>query len=117
MSIQENAQNLAQELQQTPEFTTWQKAFDAVQADQAAADLFNQFQQVQQTVQVMIHSGETPTQEQTQAWDKLAEAVQAQPVITELLASEQALNALLTDLNTIVTAPVASAYEAVRNAQ
>ena len=114
VNIYDNANEMANVLRTTPQYTAWQAAFDAIQADAEAKALFDQFQDIQMAVQQMMQTQQQPTVEQEKEWNAVAEKVQKNDTITALLAAEQALNTLLTELNDIVTKPVADAYAALR---
>lgn len=114
VNIYDNANEMANVLKETQQYTAWQAAFDAIQADSEAKALFDQFQDIQMSVQQMMQTQQQPTAEQEKTWNEVAAQVQENEIITALLSAEQALNTLLTELNDIVTKPVADAYAALR---
>ena len=114
VNIYDNANEMAQVLKTTKQYTAWQTAFDAIQADAEAKALFDQFQAIQMAVQQMMQTQQQPDAEQEKTWNDVAAKVQENETITALLTAEQALNTLLTELNDIVTKPVADAYAALR---
>lgn len=112
VNIYDNANEMAKVLVQTEQYTAWQDAFKAVQADEEAKDLFEKFQNIQMKVQELMQAQQTPAPEQEQEWDAVAKDVQANDHIKALMAAEQTLNTLLSDLNDIVTKPISEAYAA-----
>ncbi|MBS9338271.1 YlbF family regulator [Fructobacillus sp. M2-14] len=116
VNIYDNANEMANVLKETEQYQSWKTAFDAVQGDEAAKDLFKQFQTIQMTVQQMMQAQQTPTPEQEKEWDAVAKDVQANDKIKSLMAAEQVLNTLLGEINDIVTKPVSESYAAVHKA-
>lgn len=114
VNIYDNANEMAIVLKETQQYVAWQSAFDAIQNDNEAKKLFTEFQSIQMAVQQMMQSQQQPNPEQEKAWDEVAARVQKNDLITVLLSAEQALNTLLTELNDIVTKPVADAYATLR---
>ncbi|CAK8053786.1 YlbF family regulator [Eupransor demetentiae] len=110
VNIYDNANQMAEVLKQTEQYEAWQKAFDAVQGDAEAKDLFKQFQEIQMTVQKMMQSQQKPAPDQEKEWDAVAQKVQSNDLIKNLMASEQILNNLLGELNDLVTKPISEAY-------
>ncbi|MBS9335913.1 YlbF family regulator [Fructobacillus papyrifericola] len=116
VNIYDNANEMAKVLTQTEQYTAWKTAFDAVQGDETAKDLFKKFQTIQMTVQQMMQAQKTPTPDQEKEWDAVAKDVQANEKIKALMASEQLLNTLLGEINDIVTKPVSESYAAAHKA-
>ncbi|GAP02216.1 hypothetical protein FPFC_010940 [Fructobacillus pseudoficulneus] len=110
VNIYDNANEMAKVLVETDQYQAWQTAFDAVQADAEAKDLFKQFQSIQMTVQQMMQAQQQPTPDQEKEWDGVAKKVQENEKIKNLMAAEQVLNTLLGEINEIVTKPVSEAY-------
>ncbi|USS92069.1 YlbF family regulator [Fructobacillus americanaquae] len=116
VNIYDNANSMAKVLVETDQYKSWLTAFDAVQADAAAKDLFKQFQAIQMTVQQMMQAQQQPTPEQEKEWDAVAKQVQENDKIKDLMAAEQILNTLLGEINEIVTKPVSESYAKVQQA-
>ncbi|MGX7051580.1 YlbF family regulator [Leuconostoc palmae] len=114
VNIYDNANEMAKVLKQTEQYLNWESAFDAIQKDDEAKKLFDQFQTVQMSVQQMMQSQQQPSEEQEKEWDTIASEVQKNTLITALLSTEQALNTVLTEINDIVTKPVSEAYSKIR---
>ncbi len=114
VNIYDNANEMANVLKETQQYTAWQEAFDAIQNDEEAKSLFGHFQAVQSAVQQMMQMQQQPSPEQEKEWDAIAADVQKNDLITVLLTAEQALNTILTEVNDIVTKPVAEAYAKLR---
>lgn len=110
INIYDNANEMATALQKTTQYTEWEDAFKAVQNDETSKVLFAQFQNIQMTVQQMMQSQEQPTADQEKEWDAVANQVQKNTLISELMSKEQALNSLLGELNDLVTRPISQAY-------
>ncbi|MBS9334763.1 YlbF family regulator [Fructobacillus sp. M1-13] len=116
VNIYDNANEMAKVLTQTEQYTAWEEAFNAVQADEKSKDLFKKFQSIQMTVQQMMQAQQTPSEEQEKEWDAVAKDVQANDKIKALMAAEQVLNTLLGEINDIVTKPVSESYAAAHKA-
>lgn len=115
VNIYDNANEMSNVLKETQQYTAWQAAFDNIQNDETAKNLFGQFQEIQIAVQQMMQSQQQPKPEQEKEWDAIAAEVQKNELIAVLLTAEQALNTLLTELNDIITKPVADSYAKLRN--
>lgn len=110
VNIYDNANEMANILTETQQYIAWQNAFNAIQNDTDSKALFGEFQEIQMAVQQMMQSQQQPKPEQEKKWDAVAAKVQKDEKINALMEAEQALNTLLTELNDIVTKPVAEAY-------
>ncbi len=64
VNIYDNANEMANVLKQTQEYTAWQKAFDDIQNNEEAKNLFGKFQEVQVAVQKMMQVQQQPNPEQ-----------------------------------------------------
>ncbi|GMA68797.1 UPF0342 protein [Leuconostoc litchii] len=115
VNIYDNANEMANVLTETQQYTVWQNAFNEVQDDAESKELFSSFQKIQMAVQQMMQNQQQPKPEQEKAWDDVAKKVQQNAKITSLMEAEQSLNTLLTELNDIVTKPVATAYSKLQS--
>lgn len=110
VNIYDNANEMAKVLTETQQYIAWQNAFSDVQEDATSKELFGEFQQIQHAVQQMMQTQQQPDPAKVKEWDAVAAKVQNDDKIKALMAAEQALNTLLTEINDIVTKPVAEAY-------
>lgn len=111
VNIYDTANQLERELRETTQYTELKEAHEAVRNDEDAAAILNEFQTLQQKLHQKQHSGEEITEEEAQEAQVLPIKMNANELTKELMDKEQALNALLTEVNGIIMKPVQEIYE------
>ncbi|GAK30497.1 hypothetical protein WOSG25_030940 [Weissella oryzae SG25] len=112
INIYDTINKLQSELVETAQYKTLRDAFTAVQADAAATEVFSRFQVAQADINQTMQAGQEPNEEQIKNWQAVATQMDAIEPLKNLMQAEQALNALLVEINDIVTKPIADLYAA-----
>ncbi|WP_071131024.1 YlbF family regulator [Enterococcus timonensis] len=111
MNLYDTANQLEQELRQTPEFIALKKAREVVAENEESKNLFSAFQQVQMELQTKQQTGEEFTEEDMKKAQETAENAQGNELINDLMAKEQAFSLIVNDLNRIIMTPVRELYQ------
>ncbi|GAA0366128.1 YlbF/YmcA family competence regulator [Alkalibacterium iburiense] len=110
-SIQEKAVQLEQDIKETEEFNRLKSAFTAVQENEEASQLFNEFRQVQQVFQQKQMMGQKITEEEAQQAQQVSVSIQENTYISELLEAEKNLGQMIDEINQVVLRPVRELYQ------
>lgn len=98
INIYDTANQLAQELPQTPEFVAAKQALAAVKADNNAFELFTQMSNLQEELTKAQEEGSKPSEEQIKLYQELATKAQANNKLMDLMLAQQTLLNLVTDV-------------------
>lgn len=109
-NIYDSANQIEREIRQMDEFLALSNAFDAVKANEEAFELFKAFQELQMTLQQKQMQGEEFSDEDAQKAQEMAEKVQNEALIQDLMQKEQAFSMIVNDLNRIIMQPVQELY-------
>lgn len=111
VNIHDTANQLEKDLRETSQYTELKEAHTNVMNDEEAAAILDEFQSLQQNLHEKQHSGEEITEEEAQEAQVLPIKMNSNELTKDLMDKEQALNALLTEVNTIIMKPVQEIYE------
>ncbi|CAJ1227245.1 YlbF family regulator [Levilactobacillus zymae] len=103
--------SVAQALQATPEYQALQTAFTTMKADADTYKLFQDFQNLQMSLQQKQMSGQQLSDDELKQAQELATQVGAKPAIKDLMAKEKDVNQILNDLNSTITKPIQNIYQ------
>lgn len=106
MNIYDTMNQLERELRALPEYQAVVTALAAVKADEAANALYTEFLDVQMKLQ----AGQMLSEDEQKVAQALFEKLQGNSIMSELLAKEQALQMITTDLQNIVFKPLQELY-------
>ncbi|APH06078.1 YlbF family regulator [Bacillus weihaiensis] len=104
------AYNLEKALRESDEFKSLRKLYDEVNADEVANKMFENFRNIQLNLQQKQMSGEEITQEEIEQAQKSVALVQQHEKIAQLMAAEQRLSMVVTELNKIIMKPLEEMY-------
>ncbi|WP_102027943.1 YlbF family regulator [Salirhabdus sp. Marseille-P4669] len=104
------AYDLEKGLRESDEFKGLKEAYDAVMQDEVAKKMFDNFREIQITLQTKQMQGEDITEEEVDQARKTVELVQQHEGITKLMEQEQHLNNVITDISKIITKPLEELY-------
>ncbi|BDZ30691.1 YlbF family regulator [Lactiplantibacillus sp. WILCCON 0030] len=110
VNIYDTANTLEQQLRETKEFKELQTTYEAMKKNQAAFDLFKDFQEIQMQLSQKQMNGEELSDDEVQKAHDLADQVGNVDEIKALMGKERNLNQLMNDLNQIITKPVQELY-------
>lgn len=112
INIYDTINKLQSELLETAQYKTLRDAFNAVQADAVAAEVFGRFQTAQAKINATMQAGQEPDEAQVQEWQGIAKEMDSIEPLKKLMEAEQGMNNLLMEINNIVTQPIAQLYAA-----
>ncbi|PWG01054.1 YlbF family regulator [Levilactobacillus bambusae] len=110
VNVYDTANQLEQELRETPEYQALAGAYGKMKADAVAYDVFKNFQDVQMQLQTKQMQGVEITEDEMQQARDLADKVSQFDVVKDLMAKEKAVNDVLAQLNQIITKPIQDLY-------
>ncbi|GAX48447.1 YlbF family regulator [Pseudolactococcus reticulitermitis] len=106
MNIYDTMNQLEREFRALPEYQAVVTALAAVKADEAASALYAKFIDIQTKMQM----GQILEPEQQNEAQALFAELQANPIMSDLLAKEQVLQTITSDLQDIVFKPLQELY-------
>ncbi|WP_122645832.1 YlbF family regulator [Enterococcus mediterraneensis] len=110
-NIYDTANQLEREIRQSEQFQELSASFDRLKANEEAYSIFKEFQALQQELQTKMMAGEEVSEEDAQKAQAMAEKVQKEDLINQLMQTEQAFSTVVNDLNRIIMGPVRELYE------
>lgn len=105
------SKQVAQALRDSEEFQNLQTAFQTMKSQDTTFELFKRFQRMQTELQSKQMSGQQVTEAEMKEAHDLADKVGKLDTVVALMKSERALNALLSQLNQTITAPISDLYK------
>lgn len=111
VNIYDTANQLERELRETDQYVNLKAAFEKVRGDEEASGLFNEFRQVQQTLQQKQMTGQEITEEEAQNAQEISGKIGQNEIIGELLEAEKAVGQMIDDINQVVLKPVQELYQ------
>ncbi|MBS4212238.1 MULTISPECIES: YlbF family regulator [Neobacillus] len=110
VNLYDSAYALENAIRQSDEFKQLQQAYQEVNADQAAKQLFDQFRHIQMNLQQKQMMGQNISEQEIQQAQATVGVVQQNPKIAHLMQVEQRMNNVIGELNQIVLKPLADLY-------
>ncbi len=104
------AYDLEKALRESEDFKTLKKLYDEVNADESASKMFENFRNIQLNLQQKQMTGEEITEEEINQAQKSVQLVQQHEKISQLMAAEQRLSMVVTELNKIIMKPLEEMY-------
>lgn len=111
VNIYDAANQLESDLRKTDEFKQLEEAFENLQADEEASALFDQFREVQQTVQQKQMMGQEITEEDAQQAQELSAKVGENETLSKLIEAEQRVGQVIEEINQIALKPLQELYQ------
>lgn len=111
INIYDIANELERGIRETEQFTNLKQAYADVNADAEAKVKFDRFREVQVTIQEKQMSGQEIDDETIDLAQEVAEEVQSNAAITNLMEKEQAMSLIINDLNRIIMTPLQELYD------
>jgi len=113
VNIYDIAYSLQNAFKEQPEFKNLQSLYSQVLADPSAKPLFMEFQNFQKTMQQKMYQGEPVTPEENAKGQEIVARVSQNPLIANLMQTEQRLNLVIQDVNKIVMNPLEEFYKSL----
>ncbi|GHV97110.1 UPF0342 protein [Lactobacillus nasalidis] len=116
VNIYDTANQLANDLRETQQFTALKEAMEAVKADPDSLALFKELDAAQMEIMEAQSTGKELTQEQQDHFASLNSRVGQNKTLQNMLLAEQAVYTLLNDVQKNIGQPLSEAYEDLRKA-
>lgn len=110
-NIYDTANQLEREIREMEQFQALATSFTNLKADEKAYGLFKEFQEFQMAMQQKMQAGEEMTDADAEQAQSLSESIQQEPLIADLMQTEQAFSLVINDLNRIIMTPPRELYE------
>jgi cell fate (sporulation/competence/biofilm development) regulator YlbF (YheA/YmcA/DUF963 family) len=110
INLYDQANELERSLRQSDEFLELKKMYDEVNSDESANKMFENFRNIQMTLQQKQMNGEEITQEEVEQAQKTAQLVQQHEKIGKLMEAEQRMSMVIQDLNKVIMKPLEELY-------
>ncbi|EUJ22886.1 YlbF family regulator [Listeria grandensis] len=111
INIYDIANDLERGIRETEQFSNLKQAYADVNADAEAKVKFDRFREVQVTIQEKQMSGQEIDDDTINLAQEVAEEVQSNAAITNLMEKEQAMSLIINDLNRIIMTPLQELYD------
>ena len=112
VNIYDTANQLESDLRQVSQYVDLKEAHESVKNDEEANAILTEFQNLQQSLYEKQHAGEEIGEDEANEAQVLSIKMSANELTMDLMEKEQALNALLSEVNGIIMKPVQEIYEA-----
>ncbi|WP_026692637.1 YlbF family regulator [Peribacillus kribbensis] len=109
-NLYDAAYELERTIRQSAEYNELKRRFAEVNADPAAKGMFENFRQVQMTIQQKQMMGQDISPDEIQQAQKTVALVQQNPKISGLMEAEQRMSMIIAELNKIVLKPLDEIY-------
>ncbi|MGX7350257.1 YlbF family regulator [Dolosicoccus paucivorans] len=110
-NIYDTANQLERDLRESELFASLKDAFEGIQNNEEASELFEEFKEASQKYQMYQMMGQQPSEEEQKELQELSERVTENEHIKALMDAEQQLNQLIQDINNIITKPLLEVYQ------
>ncbi|GEM01253.1 Cell fate regulator YlbF, YheA/YmcA/DUF963 family (controls sporulation, competence, biofilm development) [Halolactibacillus halophilus] len=109
-NVQQSAEQLADAIRQSEEFSTLKEAYDAVMSDEIAKKMFDDFRNTQIELQQKQMQGQEISEEEVEQARKVVETVQQHEAISKLMEEEQKVNEFINSISRTITKPLEELY-------
>ncbi|WP_129045193.1 YlbF family regulator [Companilactobacillus metriopterae] len=110
-NIYDSANALEQDLRKATEVVELKEAFEAVKNNEVAFKLFDKVQNKQFELQQKQMMGQDVSDEDIESMKQLTDQLQNFDEFKTLMEKEQKMNAMMEELNKIITKPIADIYQ------
>ncbi|MBM7624115.1 YlbF family regulator [Sporohalobacter salinus] len=112
MSIMDKAEELGDEILESSEYNELKAAEEAVESDETAKSLLDEFQAAQKRLQMAQANGQEVTQEQQQEIQSIQAKMQENEKIKEFMEAQQNFNKIMQTVNQVITSALQGEEEA-----
>ena len=110
-NVYDQANALESALRQSDEFLQMQELYKKVNEDETSKKLFDEFRELQMTLQQKQMQGEELLEEDIQKAQSSAQEIENDENIKGLMEAEQKMSPLIQDLNRVIMKPIEELYE------
>jgi cell fate (sporulation/competence/biofilm development) regulator YlbF (YheA/YmcA/DUF963 family) len=104
------AYDLEKAIRNSSEYTNLKNLYDAVNSDESARKMFENFRNIQMQLQEKQMMGQEITQEEVEQAQKTVALVQQHEKISQLMEAEQRMSMVIAELNQIIMKPLEELY-------
>lgn len=115
VNLYDSAYVLERVIRQSDEYTRLRSAYNAVNADESAKRMFDNFRNIQLQLQEKQMMGQEITQEEVDQAQKTVALVQQHAKIAKLMEAEQRMSMVIAELNQIIMKPLEELYGSMEN--
>jgi cell fate (sporulation/competence/biofilm development) regulator YlbF (YheA/YmcA/DUF963 family) len=106
----DSAYELEKAIRNSSEYTELKRLYDAVNNDESAKRMFENFRNIQMQLQEKQMTGQEITQEEVEQAQKTVALVQQHELISKLMEAEQRMSMVIAELNQIIMKPLEELY-------
>lgn len=110
-NVYDQANALESALRQSEEFQQMQQLYSKVNENEESKKLFDEFRELQMTLQQKQMQGEELLEEDIQKAQSSAQEIENDENIKGLMEAEQKMSQLIQDLNRVIMKPIEELYE------
>ncbi|HIW37671.1 MAG TPA: YlbF family regulator [Candidatus Jeotgalicoccus stercoravium] len=110
-NVYDQANALESALRQSDEFLQMQELYKKVNEDETSKKLFDEFRELQMTLQQKQMQGEELLEDDIQKAQSSAQEIENDENIKGLMEAEQKMSQLIQDLNRVIMKPIEELYE------
>jgi cell fate (sporulation/competence/biofilm development) regulator YlbF (YheA/YmcA/DUF963 family) len=110
VNLYDVAYEMERAIRKSKEFIELKGLYDQVNADESAKKMFENFRNIQMSLQQKQMMGQEITQEEVEQAQKMVALVQQHPSISKLMESEQRMSMLIAEMNKIIMKPLEELY-------
>lgn len=114
VNLYDSAYGLEKAVRQSEEYSLLKQAYDEVNADQSAKDMFENFRNIQLQLQQKQMMGQNISEEEVTQAQKSVALVQQNAKISKLMEAEQRMSMVIAEMNKIVMKPLEELYGSVQ---
>ncbi|MGE5559959.1 MAG: YlbF family regulator [Chloroflexota bacterium] len=103
MDVLTSARQLAQAIQDSEEYRTYQRARQSVDADPAARDMVRDFRRKSLEIQKQQWAGQEPDSERMNQLERMFELLNYNPTVRDFLAAELKLASLVAEAQKVIS--------------
>lgn len=110
MNLYDSAYDIEKALRNSDEYKQLQQAYEKVNGDPEASGMFDDFRRVQMELQQKQMEGQDISEEEVMQAQAIANQVQQNQLVTQLMEAEQRMSMTITELNKIIMKPLDELY-------
>ncbi|MBM4764109.1 YlbF family regulator [Bacillus sp. B15-48] len=115
VNIYDSAYGLEKVIRDSEEFSSLKRLYDAVNSDESARNMFENFRNMQMQLQQKQMMGENISQEEVEQAQRTVALVQQHEAISQLMQAEQRMSTVITEINKIIMKPLEDLYGVPEN--
>lgn len=111
VNIYDDANKLAEDLKETPEYQALQKAVTEVKNDAESLKLYQRMDQLQRKIMAVQQAGQPMTDDLKKEYEEVNKAVSNSEVLKKMITEEQKVYKLINDVQQSFTSSIGDLYK------